>query len=178
MTDKAREREIIDRLASIQSSVKSFDDWPEWEVSPGRKPMLHYRAPLQIDGSLSSAIIHLATPQAAWDAEIYGQIEVPRPGSRSSWRIDPIEWNPGSEHSNPPYAPADLRFITLRDRYHPFSLNRRFGLAVFEQSKPGVAVEFPRAITTFTEYCDLCAEIWNCADMRDVPPPIWSKTLL
>lgn len=178
MTQSDRERAILDRLAEIQAGEKAFDSWPEWEVAEGRKPVLHYRAPLRINGTLSNVTMHLITPQAAWDSEVYGQIEVSKPDTRSCWRVDPIEWNPASPHSNPSQAPSHLRLLTLTDRYHPFALNRRLGLAVFEQKVQGVANEFPRAITTFTEYCGLCADIWNCADMRDVPPPTWSKTLL
>jgi len=168
----------LSRLAAISQAPKSFDSWPEWEVSEGRTtPILHFRAPLRIDGLLGPVIVHLTTPQAAWEDEMIGQVEVRRPTGRSSWGLDTIEWNPRNPHSNPPGAPAELRFLTLTDRMHPFALNRRLGLDAIEQKVKRIGVEFPRAITTFTEYCDLCAEVWHCPDMRDVPPPTWFKKL-
>ncbi len=72
-------------------------------------------------------------------------------------------------------APVEHRSMTLTDRIHPFALNRRYGIGVFKQTEPGVAIEFPRAITRFEDYLKLCAEIWKCPDVEDIPPPPWSK---
>lgn len=82
------------------------------------------------------------------------------------------------EHRNAGDAPGAHRFAVLRDRWHPFELNRERPLAVFTQSEPGVIAPLPRAIESFSEYVHLCAELWNCPDMPGVPPPPWARVLL
>lgn len=175
-----QERAALDRLAEIHAAPKSFDSWPEWEVHQERsRAMLHYRVPLRLSGVLGGGVVaHLVTPQQAWDSNVYGQVEVPAIGGRSTWRVDPVEWKPDRPHRNPNDAPAEHRFKEVHDRIHPFDLNRRLGILVFAQARIGIAIEFPRAIAIFEDYLSLCAEVWNCPDMRDVPPPTWHRTLV
>lgn len=175
----AQEQAIIEQLATVQRGAKTFDSWPEWEVLPGKThSSLHYRAPIRIDGVLGNALVHLVTPQNAWEDEMIGQIEVRKPDGRSCWAIDTVEWKPKRQHVNNASAPADLRFLTLDDRIHPFGLNRRLGIGAFDQSLPRIGTELSRAIANFTEYCELCAEVWQCPDMKDVAPPTWLKSLV
>lgn len=92
-------------------------------------------------------------------------------------RLNPVEWRPLRDHRNRPDASPEYRGKTLTDRIHPFAANKRYGVAVFKQSEPGIAVEFPRAISRFEDYLKLCAEIWKCPDVEDIPPPPWSRRL-
>jgi hypothetical protein len=165
------ERAFLDLLAAIQRGPKTFDNWPDWEERQERRGViLHYRVALRIDGVLGRGVsLHLVTPKGAWESDLYGQIEVPRPDRNTLLRIDPIEWRPSRSHTNGGNAPAEHRFATHQDRMHPFSLNRRLGLTALEQHATGIAVAFPRAIAAFEDYLTLCADTWNCPDAKDIP---------
>lgn len=172
----AEEQRIIERLAEIDAAEKSFDAWSDWspEGEFGRV-RLHYRTALRVGGILGGGVLlHINTPEDEWDSDVYGHITVTTRASMTM-RLNPIEWRPLREHRNRPDAPADHRLKTLTDRFHPFALNRRYGLEVFRQRSQGVAVELPRAITRFEDYLKLCAEIWKCPDVEDIPPPPWSR---
>jgi len=117
------------------------------------------------------------TPQDTWDEEVYGQIEVRMPGI-SHLRLNPVEWRPLRYHDNPPDAPAAHQFVRLWDRWHPFDLNRPLGIRAFQQTRSGVAIPLLRAVTTFSEYTHLCADIWRCPDLLGLRPPPWSKQLI
>jgi hypothetical protein len=163
-------------LAEIDAAEKSFDAWSEWSRETDRNTTrLHYRTALRVGGVLGGGVLlHIHTPEEQWDSDVYGQITVTTRAS-VTLRLNPIEWRPIREHRNRADAPANHRFKTLSDRIHPFALNRRYGVGVFRQWDQGVAVEFPRAITRFEDYLKLCAEIWNCPDVEDIPPPPWSR---
>jgi hypothetical protein len=174
-----QERTLLDRLAAIHAALKTFDSVTEWVEERGRSIVLHYRAPLKIAGVLGGGVIaHFKTPLQVWESDVYGQIEVHAGGQKSALRLDPLEWRQPRPHRNPAAAPSDLRLLEIEDRIHPFGLNRRLGIGVYLQRVTGIAIPFPRAIDTFEAYLDLCAEVWNCPDARDIPPPTWSKSLI
>ena len=175
----AQEAAIIDRLAAVHAAVKSFDAIPNWDVVADRNNnRLVIHAAIRLDGKLGGGVfVRISTPQGAWDRDIYGQIEVQKP-TRGAWRIDPVEWEPLKPHTNGRTAPSKHRLVTLTNRIHPFALNRRYGLSVFDQKESSVAVDFPRAISRFEEYLDLCSEVWNFPELKDLSPPKWTKLLL
>lgn len=168
----------MERLAEVQAAIKSFDHTPSWETVTDRdNTRLCVHAALRLNGRLGGGVfVRIQTPQGSWERDVYGQIEVQRP-SKGCWRIDPIEWAPTRSHTNRRDTASEHRLVTLTNRVHPFALNRRYGLAVFEQKEPGVAVDFPREITRFEEYLDLCAEVWNFPDLKGLPPPKWTREL-
>lgn len=174
-----QERALLDRLAEICSAEKSFDGPVAWESYESKTTTrLRIEAPLRLDGKLGGgAFLRITTPGTAWESDVYGQIEVQKP-AKGRWRLDPIEWRPLKPHTNGPDTPSEHRFKTLTDRIHPFSLNRRYGLKVLDQGTPGVAVEFPRAVSKFEEYLELCSEVWNFPELRKLPPPQWTMLLL
>lgn len=171
---------LLARLEVVNAAEKSFDAFPDWETVTDRtSSSLHYAPALKLEGTLGGGVsIRLVTPTTGWECEVYGQISVTIPGSRSCLRLNPIEWRPRREHRNAATAPAPHAMKTLRDRWHPFDLNRPLGIRVFQQAEIGVATPLPRAISTFLDYIGLCAELWNCNDVNRIPPPPWSQTLL
>lgn len=175
----ARESAIIERLAEIQAAVKSFDAPPSWEsyeVKSTTRLRLH--APIRLNGRLGGGVfVRITTPATSWESDVYGQIEVQKP-AKGAWRVDPVEWRPLRPHTNGRDAPAGHRLVTLIDRIHPFPLNRRYGLQVLEQGAVGVAVDFPRAVSTFEEYLALCSETWNFPDLKGIAPPQWTRLLV
>lgn len=174
-----QERAVLDRLAEIHAAEKSFDATPVWEQYDQRSTVrLRLVAPIRVNGRLGGGVsLRIHTPATSWESDVYGQIEVPKP-TKGSWRLDPVEWRPLKPHTNGPDAPASHRLKNLTDRIHPFPVNRRYGLKVFEQGSVGVAEDFPRAITRFEEYLDLCSEVWNFPDLRRLPPPQWTMLLV
>lgn len=170
---------LLARLGTVNGAAKSFDAFPNWEIVTDRSSSaLHYVTALRIDGALGGGVsLRLVTPISAWEQDVYGQISVAVPGARSQLRLTPIEWRPRREHRNPDRAPEPHRLISVKDRWHPFDLNRPLGIRVFQQADPGVAVPLPRAISSFSDYIALCAELWNCPDATRIPAPPWSRTL-
>jgi hypothetical protein len=171
---------LLARLSAVNAAAKSFDSFPDWNAVTDRtSTTLQYVVAVRLEGALGGGVsIRLITPMTGWDNDVYGQIEVAVPQARSSLRLAPIEWGPKREHRNSANAPADHRFKTLTDRWHPFELNLPLGIRVFQQAEVGVAVMLPRAISTFKDYTALCAELWNCPDANRIPPPPWSRTLI
>jgi hypothetical protein len=122
--------------------------------------------------------MRLVTPSDAWEADVYGHIEVRLPGVIRTLRLIPVEWRPLRYHDNPPNAPAAHRNLRLWDRYMPIDLNAPLGLGAFDQSAPGIAVDLPRAPANFKEYTDLCSDLWKCPDLLGLQPPPWARELL
>lgn len=118
------------------------------------------------------------TPESAWERDVYGHIEIAHPELSRPVRIIPVEWRPLHPHDNRGRGPPEHRFRTLTDRWHPFDINAPLGIDVFLQAAVGIAVPLPREIANFSEYCNLCAELWNCPDVRLVPAPEWREDLL
>lgn len=170
---------LLLKLSLVNAAKKTFDSFPNWETVTDRSSSsLHYTTALRLDDALGGGVsLRLVTPTTGWEKEIYGQIEVAIPGARSSLRLGPIEWGPKRQHRNSANAPYPHRFKTLSDRWHPFDLNQPLGIRVFQQAEAGVAVALPRAISSFSDYIALCAELWNCPDATRIPPPPWSRTL-
>jgi hypothetical protein len=121
--------------------------------------------------------MRITTPRASWEHDVYGQIEVQKP-AKGNWRIDAVEWRPLKPHTNRPDASSEHRLVTLTNRIHPFSVNRRYGLGVFEQKDRSVGVDFPRAVERFEEYLSLCSDVWNFPELKGLSPPKWSMLLL
>lgn len=174
------ERLMIERLAEIHAAQKSFDSAPEWrEVTDRSGTRLVCHEALRLDGKLGGGVfVRIHTPRTNWESDVYGQIEALKRQGAGRLRLDAVEWEPLKPHTNRRDAPSEHRLVTLTNRIHPFAVNRRYGLSVFEQSDKGVAVDFPRQIKRFEEYLALCAETWNFPDLRDLQPPKWSKQLV
>lgn len=176
---EAQIQELLTRLYDANLTSKTLDETPRWEKVRDRQSVkLEYRAALRMDGNLGGGVsVRLQTPENGWEDDLYGQIEIRRPGMRSALRLNPVEWRPLREHRNPPDAPEPYRLKILRDRWHPFELNQPLGIDVFTQSKPGIAAPLPRAVSSFSDYIDLCAELWRLPELREIPAPPWSKQL-
>lgn len=170
---------LLLKLSLVNAAKKTFDSFSDWATVTDRSSSaLHYVVALRLDGVLGGgASMRLVTPTNGWEKEVYGQIEIALPGTRSSLRLGPIEWGPKRQHRNPANAPAPHSLKTVGDRWHPFDLNQPLGIRVFQQFDSGVAVPLPRAISSFSDYIVLCAELWNCPDATRIPPPPWSRTL-
>lgn len=177
------EREVLEGVARVARAHKSFDCKPDtrpaWRRQPARGAEIWtLTCGLRLNGALAGgAMIRLKTPTDVWEEDVYGHVEVRIPGVPRACRIDPIEWRPLGPHTNPPDAPEGLGLMTLFDRHHPSHLNRPLGVAVLHQTATGIAAPLPRDITTFAEYVHLCAEVWNCPDMRSIEAPEWKPTL-
>lgn len=174
----ASEAAILERLAEVHAAAKSFDHVPAWDTVTDRdNTRLFVHAAIRIDGRFGGGVyVRISTPQHSWDRDVYGQIEVQRP-TKGCWRVNPIEWEPVRAHTNRRDAPSEHRLVTLTNRIHPFALNRRYGLSVFEQKEAGIAIDFPREIARFEEYLDLCSEVWNFPDLKSLQPPKWTREL-
>ena len=174
------ENAIIDVLSWIADAEKSFDAAPQWTTVTSRGSYrLELVVAVRLEGILQGgASIRLATPYDAWERDLYGHVEVRIPGVSRTLRLNPIEWRPLRHHDNPASAPEAHRLIRLWDRWLPFDQNKKMGLGAFDQSAPGVAVPLPRDLTSFTDYADLCAELWRCPDMMGIQPPPWSGILV
>ncbi len=172
--------QILDRLRTIDEARKSFDVKPQWVTTQNRSTQrLTLNVALRLDGILRGGVsILLATPVDAWEEDVYGHIAVRLPGLSRSLRLNPVEWSPLRHHDNPLSGPAAHRGVRLFDRWHPFDINAQFGLASFDQSGPGIAVELPRVPNRFSEFSDLCSNLWRCPDMMGLPPPPWSRRLV
>lgn len=171
--------QILEFLETVSRAEKSFDSLPAWEEYKDRTSgKLRYATAIQLNGVLGGGIsIRITTPKETWEEDVYGQIEVRPARMKRSLRVDPIEWRPLRPHTNSPAAPPPHSFQQYSDRWHPFDLNKPFGIGVFNQSDKGVAVPFPRAISSFSEYLDLCSDIWKCPDVKEIPTPPWSPQL-
>jgi hypothetical protein len=176
----SEEEALLARLAEITAAPKSFDTAPSWEAIQDRaSARLCCTVALRIGGVLGGgAAIMIKTPREAWEEDVYGHIQVRRPNTPHHLRLLPVEWRPLGIHYNPGDAPPELRFLGLADRHHPFDLNQPLGISVFSQSRAGIARELPRAIASFEAYLDLCAELWNCPDVRSIERPPWSPKLV
>lgn len=164
----------------MHAARKDFDSKPDWVERENREGVrLTLTVPLLLDGEFGGGVeALLSTPKGAWEEDLYGQITVRHPAKSLNLRVCPVEWRPLKTHDNSGDAPKDLRFQTLSDRFHPFDLNKALSLEVFAQRARGIAAPLPRAIASFSDYIDLCADLWNCPNMRSVPPPPWAKVLL
>ena len=171
---------ILDRLRFIAEAKKTFDVTPRWSLSPSRsRGRLTLVVALRLDGVLRGGTsVRLATPNDAWEEDVYGHIEVRLPGVSRPLRLNPIEWRPLRPHDNPPDAPPALRSQRLWDRWLPFEINAPYGAGAFDQSTSGIAVPLPREPSDFSEYTDLCADLWRCPDLLGLEPPPWAGALL
>lgn len=175
----AEEDRLLRRLEEVAAAEKTFDAAENWvALTDKSSSVLQYRVSLRIDGVLQGDVsLRLTTPLRAWEEDVYGQIGVGIPGSKTELRLNPVEWRPRRKHSNPASANPPLDLLTLSDRWHPFEHNKVLGIKVFRQDQPGIAAPLPRAISSFTDYIDLCAELWNCPDTTRIPAPPWSRDL-
>lgn len=178
MTPEIEER-ILRHLDHVEAANKRFDSLAKWRVIEGRTKLLLMRVAVRLDGVLGGgASVLIATPAHAWESDVYGHIEVKFQQFQRSLRVHPLEWRPIRPHTNPPDCPEPHASHRLKDRWHPYDLNRDRGVACLSQGKPGVAVELPRAISNFEEYLEMAANVWRCPDLYDVPRPEWTKTLI
>ena len=171
---------IYDRLRFIAEAKKAFDSTPKWEpITHRASQRLVMVVALRLNGVLRGGVsLRLRTPIAAWDEDVYGQIEVRLPGMNRPLRLNPIEWRPRRYHDNPASSPPAHRNQRLWDRWHPFDLNALHGMQGFDQSGGGIAVPLPHIPASFSEYANLCASLWVCSDMYDLPPPPWTDEML
>ena len=175
------EAQIIDHLRAVSLAEKTFDspvDWKPIKDSRGQE-RLYLRGALRLDGQLGGGVsLLISTPRTDWERDVYGQLEVRRPGIRAHLRLLPVEWRPRRQHRNPASASDDLKLLTLVDRWHSFEDNAPLGINGFNQTQTGIARDLPRAISSFSDYLNLASEIWKLPDLRTIAPPPWSKTLL
>lgn len=178
--DRTQAEQLLARLEAVSSCDKTFDATEKWvEIHEREAGRLIFRVALRLNGVLGGGVYaRLTTPKLGWDEDVYGHLEVQRLDHRSCLRLLPIEWRPYSPHQNTGAAPSHLRLLSIEDRWHPFDLNKPLGIEVFQQTKTGVAAPFPRAINSFQEYLDFCADVWKCPDVRSIPVPPWSKLLV
>lgn len=171
---------IIDRLRFVADTKKSFDSEPTWRSAPNRSSdRLTLVVALRLQGVLRGGVsIRLATPRDVWEEDVYGHIEVRLPGVSRSLRLNPVEWRPLRHHDNPPDAPLAHRSQRLWSRWLPFEVNALYGAGAFDQSASGIATPLPREPAAFSEYADLCADLWRCPDLLGLAPPPWARTLL
>ncbi len=174
-----QEQRVLERLAFVVESRKTFDAKPHWDRVPSRTSERWQMAmSLRIGGLLGPVTARIFTPIDAWEGEVYAQLEVRGLGLPKPLRLLPIEWNPLHHHDNPRDAPSPHAGLRLFDRYMPFDLNAERGIGVFAQTRTAVMVDLPRLPTDFTTFCDLCSDIWRCSDMLDLEPPPWSRPML
>lgn len=164
----------------VADAKKSFDTHPKWEILPNRySRVLSLVVALRLNGTLRGGVsIRIVTPEDSWEEDVYGHLEVKLPQNRRLLRVNPVEWRPLRHHDNPPNAPDAHRNQRVYDRWHPFDINAAYGLRSFDQSGPGIAVPLPRTVDNFTNYMELCADIWRCPDMYELEPPPWTKELI
>ena len=171
---------IVERLRFISEARKAFDSKPKWELTPYRASQrLVMIVALKLNGVLKGGVsLRLRTPVNSWEEDVYGQLEVKLPGMNRALRLNPVEWRPKRYHDNPSSGPQAHRNERLWDRWHPFELNVMHGMQGFDQSGGGIAVPLPSVPGSFSEYADLCASLWICNDMYEVPPPPWTRDML
>lgn len=178
--DAEFEAHIIAHLRAVCEAEKTFDspvDWSPVKDNRGNE-RLYLKGALRLGGQLGGGVsLFISTPRDDWENDVYGQIEVRQPGIRAHLRVLPIEWRPRREHRNPATAPAELRMVTLSDRWHDFDDNAACGINGFNQTQTGIARGLPRAISSFSDYLTLASEIWKLPDLRTIDPPPWSRTL-
>ena len=172
--------EILHRLREVAEARKSFDAPPKWVISQNRRTdRLNLITAIRLNGVLFGGVsIRLVTPADAWEEDVYGHVEVRLPGVQRALRVSPVEWKPFRYHDNPATSPLPHRNQRLWDRWHPFDLNAPLGIGAFDQSACGIAVPLPRDPATFSEYADLCADLWRCPDMIGLNPPPWARKML
>lgn len=178
--DPEFEAQILEQLAAVCAADKAFDSPVDWiAVKDNRgQERLYLRGALRLGGILGGGVtLFISTPRYDWERDVYGQLEVRRPGLRSHLRLLPVEWRPRRQHRNPATASASLRLLTLGDRWHDFADNAPLGINGFNQTQTGIARDLPRAISSFSDYLNLAADIWKIPDLRTIAPPPWSKTL-
>lgn len=171
---------IFAALRYISAARKSFDTKPNWKtIENNRFSFIHQVIiPIRLDGILRDGVqIRILTPAKVWEEDVYGQLEMRLPGVRRSLRLNAVEWRPLRPHGNPADGPAAHRRETLFDRWYPFEINAQHGMQAFDQNGAGIAVPLPREPTNFSEYANLCADLWVCPDMYDLPPPPWARTM-
>ena len=179
MDDRAAK--IFDGLRYVAEAKKSFDSTPRWEALPNSRQSSSHQllVAVRLNGILRGGVqLRLITPAKVWEEDVYGQIEVKLPGSTRWLRLTPVEWRPLHRHDNPSNAPTAHRQVGLFDRWFPFEINAAYGMQAFDQSGPGIAVPLPREPTSFSEYANLCADLWVCADLYELPPPPWARTMV
>ncbi|WP_376710355.1 hypothetical protein [Pseudochrobactrum lubricantis] len=171
--------QIFNFLDTVNKSEKTFDDFSKWDEYTDRSSgKLRYVTAIQLNGILGGGVsIRITTPKETWEEDVYGQIEVRPPRMKRSLRVNPIEWRPLRPHVNSATAPSPYGLQQYFDRWHPYDLNKPLGIGAFDQSDKGVATPLPRAISSFSEYLELCSEIWKCPDVKGIPTPPWSPQL-
>jgi hypothetical protein len=173
------EDRILDRLAYIAGETKRFDAEPRWvRITSRQSERWSLVVGLRVAGALIGASVRIVTPVDAWEEDVYGHIEVRLSSFSYAFRVDALEWRPLRPHDNPAGAPFPHGGQRLFDRHHPFDLNRPLGLRVFRQGCTGIAVPLPATIGSFTDYADMCSNVWKCPDMMGLTPPEWSRPML
>jgi hypothetical protein len=168
----------LDFVDEVEKEVDSISDWQLIEHRPTGS--LQWQSAVRLSGRLGGgAAVRLMTPADVWEKDVYGHIEVRPPvHPQRMLRINPVEWRPRRSHRNPNWGPEEHRLETYRDRWHPYNENRMGGIEVFLQSKTGLALPLPAPIASFSQYLHVCSKIWKCPNLKDVPPPPWSPSLL
>lgn len=179
MTPEQR-AQLLEHLDNVNSASKSIDAMSDWYMVLNRPTgRLEWQAALKLNGVLGGGVsARFATPVDAWDADIYGQLEVKMAFLPRSVRVNPVEWRPKRPHTNPPNAPAGLALETFFSRWHPYEINRDQDVNVFLQAAVGIADALPDGIISFSDYLKFCSIVWKCPDIERVPPPPWSRSLL
>lgn len=180
MLTPEQRKQLVDHLDHVNAASKSIDAMSQWYKVLNRPTgKLEWQAALKLDGFLGGGVsVLFSTPVDTWEADVYGQISVKMAFLPRAVRINPVEWKPRRPHSNPPGAPEGLALETLRDRWHPYALNRDLDVQVFLQGAVGIAEPLPTGIGSFSDYLKFCAIVWKCPDIERVPPPPWSRNLL
>lgn len=173
-------RQIFERLDAVNEADKSIDALTDWYITLNRPTgKLQWQAALKLNGRLGGGVsATLSTPIDVWEKDVYGQITVLLSAQKRTVRLNPVEWRPIRPHSNPFNAPEGHALRTYLDRWHPYELNRDRDISVFLQSAVGVAAPLPDDINSFSDYLHFCARVWKCPDIRKVPPPPWSPSLV
>lgn len=179
MTPEQR-RQLFEHLDRVVAASKSLDAMSEWYKVLNRPTgKLEWQAALKLDGFLGGGVsVLFSTPVDAWEADVYGQLNVKMASLPRALRLNPVEWRPRRAHTNSPNAPEGLALETLLDRWHPYNINRDQDVAVFMQAAVGIAEPLPAGINSFSDYLKFCAIVWKCPDIERVPPPPWSRSLL
>jgi hypothetical protein len=175
-----QQRQLLDHLDHVNSASKSIDAMSNWYTVFNRPAgRFEWQAALKLGGTLGGGVsARLATPVDAWEADVYGQLEVRVAFLPRAARLIPVEWRPKRPHTNPPGAPEGLALETFFDRWHPYDLNRDQDVSVFLQGAVGFADALPDWIISFSDYLKFCAIVWKCPDIERVPTPPWSRSLL
>jgi hypothetical protein len=175
-----QQEQLFRHLDNVNAAAKSVDSMSDWYTVFNRPTgRLEWQAALRMGGVLGGGVsARLTTPTEAWEADIYGQLEIRMAFLPRAVRLNPVEWRPKRSHTNPPTAPDGLALETFFDRWHPYKLNRDQDVNVFLQGAVGVADALPDGIVSFSDYLKFCANVWKCPDIERVPPPPWSRSLL